>query len=355
MVHRSFRSVIGLAGPLFLATTAVGSADPIALAGPACFDSRDNDALSFKVIQQAPPPGAAGENYQFYPLTGAASARLGALANVPGQYDLYYFQWANRADTVLTGEHGTMIRRKANLQPAAGAPRRQRSIFGSIARADGCTLAQAASVLNQPARARHFAQAAGIRLVTETAQPDEGALADKDLCVLAEGALPEHAAGIMLDYEVQDGRSPAQTLAFLRTYAAMVHASGHRVMLMTNPFDAPTQVYTGLSAKNAHAVVAAFDQSTIWLWSRNRQHDIAGSYRAQKAVIEAGGGFDGSRILVEFELANTTLADAQVARDLVLKDHLAGVLLWRNGVSQGGACATPVNEKIATLVLGHRK
>lgn len=355
MARKSFSKALVVAGPLLLVTSASSLAVPIAVEGPACFDSRDNSGLSFEVIQQAPPPNSKGENYQFYPLTGAVSAQLGALADVPGHLDLYYFQWANRANTIITGAHGKTIRKKANLQPSIGLQRKQRSSFSSIAKANACTLAQSASVLGQGEQARRTAEAAGIGLVNEAMQHDDGVLAAEDLCVLASGALPNHAAGIMLDYEVQDGRSTAQTLSFLLEYAAMVHSTGHRAMLMTNPLDAPTQAYTGISDENAHAVVSAFDQTTIWLWGRNRQHDISASYQAQKALIQAGGRFDNSRILVQFELANTTLADAQFVRDIIIKDRLAGVLLWRNGIAQGGSCNVPINEKIAIVALGHKK
>ncbi len=344
-----------LALALTLVAPAASRAGPIALDGPACFGPRDNAGLSFEVIQQAPPPGANGANYQFYPLTGAASAQLGALADVAGPYQLYYFQWANRADTPITTPRGETIHRKPNLQPSMGPQRKQRSAFSTIARANACTLAQTASVLGRADQARHFAETAGIRLVSEAEQTDEGALSPEDVCVLADGTLPPHGAGVMLDYEVQDRRSPEQTRAFLLQYAAMVHATGHRAMLMTNPLDAPTQAFTGISAGNARAIVTAFDRTTIWLWSRNRQHDIAASYRAQKAMIEGGGRFDGSRILLEFELANTQVEDAQTVRDLIINDHLAGVLLWRNGVPQGGPCKSPVNAKIAIIALGHQK
>ena len=105
----------------------------------------------------------------------------------------------------------------------------------------------------------------------------------------------------------------------------------------------------------AHAIVAAFDYSTIFLVSGNRQHDLRASYAAQKAVIEAGGAFDGSRLLIDVELAGTTLDDARLTRQLITDEHLAGVLFWRNYAKQGGTCASDVNHKIAAIAFGKSK
>jgi hypothetical protein len=337
---------------LGLAVPTLAGAATIALDGPACFSRKDNRGLKFEVIQQAPPPNLAGENYQFYPLTGAASARLNALKNVAPDYALYYFQWGNRANNPVVNAKGRLIYRKANLQQSADLPRQQRSYFTSVARANACTLAQTAHAFGRRDAAKIYAEASGIVLVNEAQAPDSGAVGPDDTCVLANIAAPPKLAGVMLDYEVQDQRSEAQTSDFLREYAAFVHSTGHKALLMTNPLDAPSQIFTGFTAQNSHAIVTAFDRTTIWLWSKNKQQDILASYQAQKAMIEAGGRFDGSRILIEFELANTSVKDARLVHDLILRDSLAGVLLWRNGVGQGGACDTPVNAKIAALVFG---
>jgi len=332
-----------------------GSAAPIALEGPACFSAQDNAALSFEVIQQAPPPKADGEPYEFYPLTGAASMQMGALAGASRQYGTFYFQWANRSNAPLVNARGMVVPRKPNFQQAMGKPRKQRTAFTSLERANGCTLAQTATALGRAQDAQRYANTTGIRLIRETEQADSGVTGPDDTCVIANGSLPREASGVLLDYEVQDKRSPQETLAFLRDYTDLVHRAGRKAILMTNPLDAPSQVYTGITAQNAHAIVAMFDRTTIFLWSRNRQRDMLASYNAQKALIEAGGAFDGSRILIDFELMGTNLDDAKLTRQLILQDRLAGVLLWRNYAKQGGSCATQTNVKIAALTLGKLK
>lgn len=331
------------------------AAAPIAVDGPACFTEKDNAALSFEVIQQAPPPKPGESNYEFYPLTGTASMQMGTLAAGGRRYATYYFQWANRSNAPLLNARGMVIPRKPNFQQTMGKPRKQRTAFTSLARANACTLAQTATALGRAEDARRYALANGITLMRENLQADSGVTGPDDTCVSASGSLPKDAAGVLLDYEVQDKRSPAETLDFLREYAGLVHKAGRKAILLTNPLDAPSQKFTGITAENAHTIVSLFDRTTIFLWSRNKQKDLAARYAAQKALIEAGGPFDGSRILLDFELMGTNLDDARLARQLILSDKLAGVLLWRNYAKQGGSCASPTNVKIAMLTLGKLK
>lgn len=322
-------------------------------AAPVCFTAADNARLSFQVIRNAPAPVAGKDaGYAHYPLTGVASMQLGAVVAARGAYATYYFQWANRANAPLANAAGDPIERKANLQPGKAGVRRQRSRFTGVAAANACTMAQTASVLGQPRKAKAFARDGGVRLVDETAAPDSGALATDDTCVVPHGTLRKSHAGVLIDYEVQDGRTPVQTAAFLAAWAALVHGAGRKAVLLTNPLDAPTQSYTGIDASNAHALVDAFDLTTILLWSRNPAHDLAASYRTQKQMIAQGGAFDGRRVLIDFELAGTSLDDARFVRRTILADHLAGVFFWRNGATEGGACSAPVNARIAAVALG---
>ena len=322
----------------------------ISLDGPACFSAQDNRKLSFEVLQQAPPPSTAKRTYDFYPLTGAASMQLGTLSSAAPGFAGYYFQWGNRSNAPLRNPQGKLLARKLNLQSGVGLPRRQRTAFSSIERANGCTLAQTAHVLGLPRASRAYAKTAGLALAVEP--PADAPVGPEDVCVLANGRLPRSGAGVLLDYETHDGRTVAQTTAFLREYTALVHKAGRKAILLINPFDAPTQRYNGISAENANAIVAMFDRTTLFLWSRSVQLDIAASYQSQKAIVAKGGRFDGARILIDFELANTSLDDARLVRSLILADKLAGVIFWRNGARQGGACDTLVNQKIALIAFG---
>ena len=351
------RCVRTLAIAVVMAVTvpAAGRTAPIALDGPACFTERDNGALTFEMIQQAPPPAIGVSNYAFFPMTGTATMQLGTLDRSRPGYALYYFQWSNRSNAPLFNARGKQLTRKPNFQAAAGTPRKQRTPFSSVERANACTLAQTATLLGLGTAARHFADDAGIRLVGENTMADDGPVGPEDVCVTAQGRLPHNAAGILLDYEVQDKRSGEQTLSFLRAFTALVHGAGYKAILLLDPLDAPSQIYNGIDAHNAHDIAALFDRTTLFLWSRNRQHNLLASYESQKAMIEAGGAFDGTRFLIDYELAGTDLDDARLVRRLIVDDHLAGVRLWRNYAQQGGPCGTTTNMKIAMLALGRLK
>lgn len=337
-----------LAGLALLAT-------PFAVkAGQACFVPADNAHLSFQVIQNAPAPDKRTlRQYAHFPLTGVASMQLGSVIKASPGIASYYFQWANRSNAVLTNADGEVIPRKANLQPSLAGKRKQRSMFTSVARANACTLAQTANVLGLSERARDFGAAGAIRLVSETELVDAQPLAPPDVCVIPKGRLPDGRSGVLLDYEVQNGRSPDDTTRFLEQWVQLVHGAHRQAILLVNPLDAPTQAYTGVTSANAHKLVNLFDLTTILLWSKNPAHSVAASYQAQKAIVSAGGPFDGSRILIDFELAGTSLDDARFVRHVIEADRLAGVFFWRNGAKQGGDCRSDVNAKIAVIALGH--
>lgn len=317
-----------------------------------CFAATRQARPPFRVFQQAAPPQRGQSGYTHYPLTDAATMQLGKLATAQRGVGLWYFQWGNRSNAPLRNRAGRLLPRKPNFQPASGPLRRQRSPFTSIERADACTLAQTARLLGADARSAEFARAAQITLVAERDQPDVGPVSADDTCVLAAKRLPDNATGVFLDYEVADGRTPEQSLAFLRRFAALVHGAGRKAGVMINPLDAPTQVWTGITGPVARQLVAEFEYTTIWLWSRNAQGSLPASYARQMELLRAEGPVDGRRVLALFELADTSEADARFVHEAVRRDGLAGVMLWRNGAVQGGACDTPVNRKTALLVFG---
>lgn len=334
----------------FGALAVMGAAPAPALTpGGACFSAADNARLGFAVFQQAPPPHGPARAYPAFPLTAAATMQIRALDRITPGVAGWYFQWANRSNAPLANAQGAPITRKPNRQPSALGMRVQRSAFSSIDRADACTLAQAQMVLGRPVESQ-----TGIRLVNERAQPDAGTEAAPDSCVLPAAPLPAGTRGIVLDYEVADGRTPAQSLAFLTRYAAIVHGARRRVMLLTNPLDAPTQAYTGVTAANASALVAAFDHVSIWLWGRNAQRDLPRSYAVQRAMIAKGGAVDPRKLIILFDLANTTLDDARFVRRAIVGDRLGGVMFQRDHAMQGGACDSDVNQKTAAILFGEQ-
>ncbi|WP_179505161.1 MULTISPECIES: hypothetical protein [unclassified Sphingomonas] len=321
-------------------------------AAQGCFGARDSARLSFRLFQQAPPPSAGARDYPAYPLTDAATMQLGKLAGAAPNVGGWYFQWGNRSTAPLFNAAGRQLPRKPNFQPSAGALRQQRTPFTSVARANACTLAQTAHLLGQDDAAQAFAREGGIATIAQGRQPDVGAVGPADRCVLADGRLPAKARGVFLDYEVGDGRTPQDSLQFLRRFAALVHGAGRQAGVMINPLDAPSQKWTGITGAVAHDVVATFDFTTIWLWGRNAQGSLPASYARQMDILRQGGPVDGRRILALFDLNQTTPADAAFVHRAIVQDRLAGAMLWRNRAVQGGACNTDVAIKTAIVAFG---
>ncbi|HMN70382.1 MAG TPA: hypothetical protein PKA55_00790 [Rhodoblastus sp.] len=250
-------------------------------------------------------------------------------------FPVYYWQWGN---------HGPRRVPKPNFGPRV-TPRGPTQLhFSSANTADACTLAQTATALGLDGQAQRYARDGGVQLTK--ADP---ARTTTDTCLIWDKRLPQNAEGVLLDYEVQDGRTPARTRSFLLEYAKLVHSAGKKAILYTNPLDAPTQQSTGIDASNAHELMGAFDRISIFLWSRNRQGDIARSFDSQLAVL---GQPDPAKLLVAFELANTSLRDAAVVKSIVSRRGINAVFFWRNFAQQGGSCDTDVNRKIACLAFG---
>ena len=220
------------------------TAAPLALEGPPCFTAKEQLVPGLEIYQQAPPPVPGGEGgYAFFPATAFASQSMDRLWQArSGPYKLYYFQWANRSTQGVVNARGKLIARKGNFQPGTDGPRDQRTGFTSIEKADACTLAQTAKALGLPTgRSQAFAREAGVRLVSLHNDGRTGLANAVDVCVVPPRAAPARAAGVLLDYEVQDGRTPDYTLTFLTRYADLVHSVGKQAILLINPLDAPSQ------------------------------------------------------------------------------------------------------------------
>lgn len=290
----------------------------------------------FDIQQQAPPPLSDHEDrYSFYPATSVASMNIDRLNASTAHLPQYYWQWSN---------HGPRRVEKGNLGPGVPPGGAVQIDFSDSQKADACTLVQTAMLLGRDEFARSLAQHSGLTLIGD---PSSGAYTDS--CPVAKVVLKPSITGIVLDYEVQDGRTPAQTLSFLTRYADFVHSANKQVILYTNPLDAPSQPKTGINASNAPALMRAFDQMSVVLWGGNKQHDFTASFNAQWAIL---GQPDPDKTLIVFDLNKSTLQDAKTVRQLA-KDHkIRHLNLWRDYASQGGACDTPVNQKIACLAFG---
>jgi hypothetical protein len=281
-------------------------------------------------------------------MTGAASTKIDALNGTHAPIDEYFFLWANRR---LDGWN-----KKSNvvLPPLKTAAGEVRTFFSNFDRVNACTLAQAARVLAYPQdQLDHYARS-GITYATRSEDILKLAKDNRlvDVCILEIEPLIDRGNGIVIDYEVQDDRTPEQTRAFLKEFTSLVHGKNKQAILLTNPFDAPTQKHTGVAQSNAHAIYEAFDRTLLFLWHNNRQKDLKQSAQYQLDMLQTGGAIDPKRVLALFELANTTMAEAEYTRKLIQSQGFSGVMFWRNYAKPGGDCGTETNRKIACIVFG---
>jgi hypothetical protein len=342
-----------LCGPVIAGSAAVN-----------CFGPDSNKNLPFEVYQQAPPPpvrarrSKGADDYRYYPLTAAASMNIERLnAAGDGGVKRYYWLWANRCQgandrSVVCGWSG-----KGNVlfPPLHDGNAEVRSFFSTLDKANDCTLAQGARVLGaEDAAVRGYAQHSGLVLAEGGAQAMArragGQL--RDVCVLSPQTLDRGVAGIVLDYELGDNRSAAQTADFLQRFAALVHQRGKQALLYTDAWDAPSAPHSGIDASNVHRLYEQFDRVMLFLWHGNRQQDITASAESQWQMLRSGGDVDPGRVLAVFELNHTSAEDSAAVRRLILERHLAGVMFWRDLAAQGGECASDANRQTACLVFG---
>ena len=338
------------------ALTVVATASP-ALSKAPCFTAQDSTALPFEVIVQAPPPKSDGEsNWRFYPANGAASADLAALsASNAHSLRKYWYLWSNRCHAQLgDGQDTCGWNQKGNVvspRLTASNGEEVRTFFSTFAAANDCTMIQAASAMGSGRSELESLAARGkVKLLSRNDNPMQYVQSGRlvDVCLLPDAPLPP-SVDIVLDYEVQDRRTPQQSEVFLVDFARLVKSKGRRVFLYTNPLDAPTQRYTGLTAENMPRISAAFDFVGITLWGRNKQDSLQASMLAQLQMLE---GVSPSKIYIVYELNHTSMADARHVYAEMLSKHFGGLMLWRNYAEVGGACESEANRKIACVVFG---
>ena len=332
----------------------LGAVHPAGAQGAACFSPEDSGRLPFDVIVQAPPPRADNDrSWRYHPASGTASADLGALRASTANLKKYWYLWANRCHS--GGQEQCGWNPKGNVvSPRLQAPSGEevRTFFTSFAAANTCTLIQAAWALgSNHAEVDRMAAGARVRVVSREENPLQYMRGGRlvDICLLPETTLSPDAKGIVLDYEVQDARTPAQTEKFLLEFAALVKARGKQALLFTNPLDAPTQKYTGINTQNIAAIGQAFDAVGLTLWGKSKQRNVQASVSSQLQMVKQ---MRPDHIYLIFELSNTSMEDARFAREMMLRDHYAGVMLWRNYAEIGGSCDSEANRKIACLVFG---
>lgn len=344
-------------GRIYLATALLTLSSVLtgAIGAPPCFNPQNSNNPSFEVIVNAPPPNKNGDvEWRYRPATAAASMDIHAL-NVSQEIGLkkYWFLWANRCQGSDRGQP-CGVNAKGNIvypRMLATDGNEVRAYFTSVEKANACTMVQAGVALaTRESSLKTRATNAGLQVV-ERSKERQLHVAQRivDVCLLPEKRLSAEVTGVVLDYEVQDGRSSDQTEQFLIEFAQLIRAAGRQSILYVNPLDAPTQKATGLGVDNIPRIASAFDAIGIMLWHGNKQKNLKASAEAQLRLLK---GLNRDKIVLVYEINGTSLGDAQFVHELMLREKYSAVMLWRNSAEVGGSCSSEVNRKLACLVFG---
>lgn len=325
-----------------------------------CFGSAHVPPEGIRVYRNAPPPASDNEEgYRFWPVTDAVTMQIDQIARSRAHsVNAYAFLWANRCHRIEGMASDCSRVRKGNvLQPRYRRDGAEvRPYFSTFMRANTCTLIQTGNLLGEDRSALESkARAVGISLAGRSEDLAAHIVNDRfvDLCIIADRPLPARTRGIVLDYEVADGRSAEMTLSFLTEFASLVQAHGKEAILYNTPLDAPSQRWTSISKSNASKLHQIFDKNVIFLWHGNKQGSIEASFNAQLDVLRGEDGnqpIDMSKLILVFELANTNTADTRMVGSLMESTGIKNLMFWRHRAHVGGSCERDVNRKISCLV-----
>jgi hypothetical protein len=336
--------------------------------GQVCFTAADNQRLgSLQVISHFRPPRSVSEaDYRGWPATAIASQNIESFATSTWPGTKYAFIWANRS---LGG-----FQEKANPPwPRLRINGREcRPVYTSIAKANAATRIRIRYLLDMDyssiARDAGFT-AGNIMPWSEIsaqssklcAQAPGNYLTTTDIVWLPPVRLPKtnpKQFGVMLDYEVHDDRTPAQAEEIISDVADDVHAAGHPFALYTNPLNGPSMQHSGLTPRNMARILQHVDLMNILIWGHNIEGDPRKSYEDQLNVIRGpqhANPVPANKLMLMFEVGGKdnvrlTVQDARNMRQLIDRDHISTVYLWRHRTRAGGPCNSPENQAISALL-----
>ena len=306
-----------------------------------CFLPTQTPSPDLSVFRNGPPPSDGNYSYIYYPITDAATLQISTLSKISSTTK-YAWLWANR---------------KAGKGNPVFYPRYEaKAFFTTYRRANTCTMLQARKLLGKKKQMLDkIAKKTGLTLVNRDDDISSFVYDGKltDICVISNFTLPYEAKGILLDYEVWDDRSPIRTARFLERFTNLVHNNDKEVILYTNAFDGYGRIHNGFDNNNSYQLLQNFDKVGILLWSNNSSGSIRDSLLNQLDFII--GAFNSAyipkKLLIVFELGNTTMHDARVVHKIMKKENYKNIMFWRNYSALGGNCGRKVNRQIACLAL----
>jgi hypothetical protein len=157
---------------------------------------------------------------------------------------------------------------------------------------------------------------------------------------------------VMVDWEVQEGHTCAQTTAQMTKLASIVHSKSMNFVVYTNPLDAGTSPYNGwclngAAGANLDTVQALVDYFGIMLLDGNK----IGTVQQELAYAVAGfSSINYAKTMLIPLINKITVSDATYLRSQIVANSIGRVDIFLNGAIPGGQCSRPTNEKIGTLI-----
>lgn len=345
-----------------------------------------------RVFQIAPPPRDNSTDtlskFKFWPATDIATSSTKAITDSTWTGgNKWFFAWSNRSSgaTAWNKKPNPLTPPTVKILPKADEGVTDcRAVFTTVERANAATRVQIRFALGM-SRAEYMQPwlslpgtsvndfvtdsnfrtdadnpVTGVRgnvpkkyctTLTQWLGVDYTVMTDKVLLPPASMSGSAQHTGVVLDYEVGDSRSPGVTEAFIKAVAADVHSKNKKLILMTNPLNAPTQPHHGLTGTNLPRILDVVDYITVFAWSGNEEGSIPESYKNQLALLGPLNKSDYKKLIIFFELGvpGTTTDDAKWVYKKLHEPgqtHPTAIMFWRYWAEQGDPTATHTNQKI---------
>ena len=276
------------------------------------------------------------EDYIYNPVTDSVTQRLDDMQLSAGDSDSWFFIWGNRA---LTDVSFPATVGNVTTYPQSFIEGTQvKAFFTSYVKADAATRIILAYVLDYPDTfINNIANNHGLTLAY---RPDhEQYIIDgsyTDVVVMPTHRLPEHARGVMIDYERADGADACRTVNILTTLKSLAEKKGKELFVLINGLDAPSTQFTGI-IDDFSSIASLTDGITLHLWSGNPIGTVAESFEHQIDIALQGcvKYLDTSKVIVFFEMNGTTVQDAVDVRSLSEEYGIDQLFIWRNFLGPG--------------------
>lgn len=200
--------------------------------------------------------------------------------------------------------------------------------YTTLAKANAATIAKLRAAFVSAEAARQTCVAAGLRFVRwgnidglRVAPRQGSSILDVAYCPPLVG---DRVGSVVLDYEVADDRTPAQSLAFLRKFSGV--APWVTKFLYTNRVGSGGFTKSGLVGIGRQ-LVPLFAGISI-LQDQNER-----TLRAQANTF----GENDHKLFVTVDLSTNDAASMGYVWNVVSQDGMAGVNLWRNGADPASA------------------